>query len=248
MQAGTALGNFASVFGAQAAARPEEAAVIAELKAGSEQAFASLIAQYHAPLYSLIARTIPDPCEAADITQDVFIKIYRGIGNFHGDSSLRTWIYRIALHEASNQRRWWCRHKRKEITIEHELSGEDGEAFHLKDTLVDQHESPFDLAAHAEMREQVEAAVREVPEPFQTVVVLRDIEGFGYEEIAEILNINLGTVKSRLMRGRAHLKARLAPLARTSATSSTASPDCSSPNGSSNVAYRAPLAALREAK
>jgi RNA polymerase sigma-70 factor (ECF subfamily) len=243
MQAGTALGNFANVFGAQAAARPEEAAVIAELKAGSEEAFASLIAQYHAPLYSLIARTIPDPCEAADITQDVFIKVYRGIGNFHGDSSLRTWIYRIALHEASNQRRWWCRHKRKEITIEQELSAQDGEPFHLKDTLVDQHESPFDLAAHAEMREQVEAAVREVPEPFQTVIVLRDIEGFGYEEIAEILTINLGTVKSRLMRGRAHLKARLAPLARSSAGSSAPSPD-----GSSNLAYQAPLAALREAK
>ena len=249
MQAGTAVGNFANVFGAQTAARPEEAAVIAELKAGSEEAFASLIAQYHGPLYSLIARTIPDPCEAADITQDVFIKIYRGIGNFHGDSSLRTWIYRIALHEASNQRRWWCRHKRKEITIEQELSAQDGEAFCLKDTLVDQHESPFDLAAHAEMREQVEAAVREVPEPFQTVIVLRDIEGFGYEEIAEILSIHLGTVKSRLMRGRAHLKARLAPLARASATPSTSSsPDCSSPSGSSKAAYRAPLAALREAK
>jgi RNA polymerase sigma-70 factor (ECF subfamily) len=248
MQAGTAVGNFANVFGAQTTARPEEAAVIAELKAGSEEAFASLIAQYHGPLYSLIARTIPDPCEAADITQDVFIKIYRGIGNFHGDSSLRTWIYRIALHEASNQRRWWCRHKRKEITIEQELLVQDGEAFCLKDTLVDQHESPFDLAAHAEMREQVEAAVREVPEPFQTVIVLRDIEGFGYEEIAEILSIHLGTVKSRLMRGRAHLKARLAPLARVSATPPNSSPDCSSPNGSSNVAYLAPLAALREAK
>src|ERR1700736_4757591 len=120
MQAGAALGNLANVFGAQAAGRPEEATVIAELKAGSEEAFASLIAQYHAPLYSLIARTIPDPCEAADITQDVFIKIYRGIANFHGDSSLRTWIYRIALHEASNQRRWWGRHKGKEVAIEDE--------------------------------------------------------------------------------------------------------------------------------
>src|SRR6202021_2065099 len=214
MQAGTALGNFSNVFGGAAGGRAEKGSVISELKAGSEEAFASLIAQYHGPLYSLIARTIPDPCEAADITQDVFIKIYRGIGNFHGDSSLRTWIYRIALHEASNQRRWWCRHKRKEVTIEQELSAQDGEAFCLKDTLVDQHESPFDLAVHAEMREQVEAAVREVPEPFQTVIVLRDIEGFGYEEIAEILNIHLGTVKSRLMRGRAHLKARLAPLVR----------------------------------
>ena len=243
MQAGTLLGHFANVFGAQAAARPNEASVIAELKAGSEEAFAALIAQYHAPLYSLIARTIPDPCEAADITQDVFIKIYRGIGNFHGESSLRTWIYRIALHEASNQRRWWCRHKRKEITIEQELSDHDGEAFHLKDTLVDRQESPFDLAAHAELRDQVEAAVREVPEPFQTVVVLRDIEGFGYEEIAEILGIHLGTVKSRLLRGRAHLKARLAPLVRPSATSPSTSSD-----GSSTATFRAPLAGLREAK
>ena len=243
MQAGTALGNFVNVFGAQATARPEEARVIAELRAGSEEAFASLIAQYHAPLYSLIARTIPDPCEAADITQDVFIKVYRGIGNFHGESSLRTWIYRIALHEASNQRRWWCRHKRKEITIEQELSAQDGEGFQLKDTLVDQQESPFDLAAHAELREQVEAAVREVPEPFQTVVVLRDIEGFGYEEIAEILNMNLGTVKSRLMRGRAHLKTLLAPLARASVTSSPSSPD-----RSSTTVLRAPLTGLREAK
>src|SRR6185437_3196516 len=120
-----------------------------------------------------------------------------------------------------------------------EISGQDGEAFHLKDTLVDQHESPFDLAAHAELRDQVETAVRELPEPFQTVVVLRDIEGFGYEEIAEILGINLGTVKSRLMRGRAHLKGRLAPLARTSAVS----PDCSSA-----ATFRGPLAGIREAK
>src|SRR5258708_20272687 len=134
MQGGTALGNFANVFGAQATARPEEARVIAELKAGSEEAFASLIAQYHAPLYSLIARTIPDPCEAADITQDVFIKIYRGIGNFHGDSSLRTWIYRIALHEASNHPRWWCRHNRTEITIDQQLSQAHHQPFHLHNT------------------------------------------------------------------------------------------------------------------
>ena len=79
------------------------------------------------------------------------------------------------------------------------------------DSLVDTHESPFDAAAHSEVAARVEAALREVPEPFRTVVVLRDIEGFGYEEIAEILNANLGTVKSRLMRGRAHLKNLLAP-------------------------------------
>lgn len=210
MQAGTAVGNLASVI----AIRPEETALIAQLKAGSEDAFAWLIATYHQPIYSLIARTIPAGSDAADVTQEVFVKVYRGISGFHGDASLRTWIYRIALHEASNQRRWWSRHRRQEVTMEAEMGeSSDGQTLCIKDTLVDEHESPFELAAHSEMRQRVEAGLREIPEPFRAVVVLRDLEGFAYEEIAEILNVNLGTVKSRLMRGRAHLKAQLAPYA-----------------------------------
>ncbi len=208
MQAGTAVGNLASVV----AIRPEESALIAQLKAGSEEAFAWLIATYHQPLYSLISRTIPAGSDAADITQEVFVKIYRGISGFHGDASLRTWIYRIALHEASNQRRWWSRHRRQEVTIEAETGdSNDGQPLCIKDTLIDEHESPFELAAQSEIRERVETALREIPEPFRATVVLRDLEGFAYEEIAEILNVNLGTVKSRLMRGRAYLRAQLAP-------------------------------------
>jgi len=208
MQVSVALGNLAGI----AVIRPEEAAIVAELKAGSEEAFAWLIANYHQPLYSLVARTIPDPADAADLTQEIFIKIYRGIGAFHGDASLRTWIYRIALHEALNQRRWWCRHKRREVTIEAD-SGDisDGRPLSFKETLVDVHQSPFDFAAQQQVCAHVEAKLREVSEPFRTVVVLRDIEGFTYEEIAEILKTNLGTVKSRLMRGRAQLKALLTP-------------------------------------
>jgi RNA polymerase sigma-70 factor, ECF subfamily len=213
MQAGIAVGNLASVVGI----RPEEAALIAELKAGSEDAYAWLIAQYHRPLYSLLARTVQDPADAADLTQDVFIKIFRGIGSFHGEASLKTWIYRIALHEASNQRRWWSRHKKQELTMESESAGEEGESLRLKDTLMDAHESPFELAAHEEIRARVEEELRQVPEPFRTVVILRDIEGFGYEEVADILAVNLGTVKSRLVRGRAYLKARLAPFAAAAA-------------------------------
>jgi RNA polymerase sigma-70 factor (ECF subfamily) len=210
MQAGTAVGNLAGVIGI----RPEETALIAQLKAGSEEAFAWLIATYHQPIYSLIARTIPTGSDAADITQEVFVKIYRGISGFHGDASLRTWIYRIALHEALNQRRWWSRHRRQEITIETETGdSSDGQAICIKDTLIDQHESPFELAVQSEMRERIEAGLREIPEAFRAVVVLRDLEGFAYEEIAEILDLNLGTVKSRLMRGRAHLKAHLAQFA-----------------------------------
>jgi RNA polymerase sigma-70 factor (ECF subfamily) len=206
--AGIAVGNLAGVIGIH----PEEAAVVEQLKAGSDEAFAWLIARYQQPLYNLIYRVLPNPCDAADITQEVFVKVFRGIGRFHGEASLRTWIYRIALHEALNQRRWWTRHRRNEVTIEGDEPGR-GEEQHagIGESLVDKQESPFEAAAHAEIAAQVEAALREVPEPFRTVVVLRDIEGFGYEEIAEILNANLGTVKSRLMRGRAHLKSRLAP-------------------------------------
>lgn len=206
-QAGTAVGNLAGVIGVH----PEEAAIIEQLKAGSDEAFAWLIARYQQPLYSLIYRILPNPGDAADITQDVFIKVFRGIGRFNGDASLRTWIYRIALHEALNQRRWWSRHRRQEVTIEADDSAHEQHHPCLADTLEDHQESPFDAAAHAEIAAHVEAALRDVPEPFRTVVVLRDLEGFGYEEIAEILNANLGTVKSRLMRGRAHLKSRLAP-------------------------------------
>jgi RNA polymerase sigma-70 factor (ECF subfamily) len=205
MQAGTIVGNLASAIGITT----EDAALIADLKAGSEEAFAILIAQYHQALYSLIARSLNDPADAADITQEVFIKVFRSIRGFHCDSTLRTWLYRIAIREASNQRRWWSRHKKQEITIDSPFeSGSEDEngGLSLSATLADRSDSPFDHAAQAEVRERVEAALRQLPEVFRTVVILREIEGFAYEEIAEILNVNLGTVKSRLTRGRAALR------------------------------------------
>jgi len=107
LQADLTMGNLVSALTLQS----EEAALIAELQAGSEQAFAWLIAHYHQPIYSLLARTVHDRADAADLTQEVFVKVFRGVGRFHGESTLRTWIYRIALHEASNQRRWWMRHR-----------------------------------------------------------------------------------------------------------------------------------------
>lgn len=187
--------------------REEDAALVAALQAGSEDAFAQLIGQYSAPLYSLIARSLPNPSDAADITQEVFIKIFRSIGGFHGESSLRTWIYRIALHESSNSRRWWSRHKRQEVTIDGDTGDENGEDyFPLRETLADHRDSPFEAARQGEIRAVVEAALRDVPESFRTVVILREIEGMAYDEIAGILNINMGTVKSRLLRGRASLR------------------------------------------
>jgi RNA polymerase sigma-70 factor, ECF subfamily len=189
--------------------RADEQSLVSELKSGSEQAFALLIAQYSHPIYSLIARSLRDPADAADVTQDVFVKVFRSISGFHGEASLRTWIYRIALHEASNQRRWWGRHKRQELTIDAPLENDEGETFCLADSLAAGDASPYECAVRSETRTQVEAALQTIPEAFREVVVLREIEGFGYEEIAEILDVNLGTVKSRLTRGRAALREAL---------------------------------------
>ena len=202
------MGNVASIV----EMRPEEAAVVAELKAGSEDAYASLIAQYHQPVYSLVARILTNADDAPDVTQDVFVKVFRNIGGFHGQSSLRTWIYRIALHEAYNQRRWWFRHKAQEVTIEVQANESDdaGPRHCWKDALADERQSPFESAAKSEMRAHVEEALRQVSEPFRTVVVLRDLEGLAYEEIAEVLHLRVGTVKSRLMRGRTTLRQHLA--------------------------------------
>ena len=207
MAGATTVGDLAAAIGVRA----QEAAIVAELKAGSEEAYAWLIGEFHQPIYSLVYRMVTDPADAADTTQEVFLKVFRGIKHFHGGSSLKTWIYRIAVHEASNRRRWWFRHKAKETSIEPATQGftESGVASAIKDSLVDGADSPFDRVAHEEVRARVEKELRQVSEPYRTTLILRDLEEMSYEEIAEITQVSLGTVKSRLTRGREALRQRL---------------------------------------
>src|SRR5450755_1854377 len=148
MAGATTLGDFAGAIGV----RTQEAAVVAELKAGSEEAYARLIGEFHQPVYSLVYRIVADASDAADTTQEVFLKVFRGMKHFHGESSLKTWIYRIAVHEASNRRRWWFRHKAKETSIEPNLDDSGFSATGICDTLVDERESPFDMLVHEEVR------------------------------------------------------------------------------------------------
>jgi len=208
------LGDLASAIGA----RTEEAAIVAELKAGSEEAYAWLIGEFQRPVYGLVYRMVSDPADAADTTQDVFLKVFRGMKNFNGESSLKTWIYRIALHEAANRKRWWFRHKAQETPIEPAESDglEPGNGTMLS-ALTDHGDSPFDSVAQREVQQRVDAELRKVPEPYRTTLILRDLEEMSYEEIAEVLQISLGTVKSRLTRGRQALKERLAPYVRETA-------------------------------
>jgi RNA polymerase sigma-70 factor (ECF subfamily) len=209
MAGAVTLGNVASAIGANA----EEASIVAELKSGSEDAYDWLVARYHQPIYSLVYRILTDPSDAADTTQEVFLKVFRGMKRFNGQCSLKTWLYRIAIHEASNQRRWWFRHKSKETSMEAHHD-DDGYSTGLCQTLADPGESPLETFAHEEIRARVEQELQQVAEPYRTTVVLRDIEGLSYEEIAEVLQISLGTVKSRLIRGRDALRKRLEPFVR----------------------------------
>ena len=198
------MSDLASAMGVRTA----EAAIVAELKAGSEDAFEWLIAHYNQPVYSLVYRILDDPSDAADTTQEVFIKVFRGIKNFNADSSLKTWIYRIAVHEASNHRRWWFRHKVQETSIEPAV-GDEQRSLGIKETLVDEGKSPLQNVYDVELRARVEAELKALAEPYRTTVILRDIEELSYDQIAEVMNISLGTVKSRLVRGREALRKRL---------------------------------------
>jgi RNA polymerase sigma-70 factor (ECF subfamily) len=187
-------------------AASHEALLVAELRAGSEEAFAYLLAVYQNPVFNLVAHMVESGTDAADVLQNVFVKVFKGIKHFHGESSLKTWIYRIAVHEASNHRRGWLRRRLREVFS----LDEDGAVTEmvLAESAV-QPETPYQALEQAERQRLVRRALDSLAQPYRTVVVLREIEGLGYEEIADVLGISEGTVKSRLMRGRELLKRKL---------------------------------------
>jgi len=185
----------------------DEAELVTELQAGSDAAFDWLVTYYHAGVFNLVFGILADPADAADVTQEVFLRAFRGIRGFRRGSSLKTWLYRISVRQALNHRRWFWRHHRQQISIDAEVDGispanelKDGEA-----TPLEQYE------AH-EMQATVRRGLAQVPPLFRSAVILRDLEGLSYEEVAEVLEVSVGTVKSRILRGRRLLKEALDPL------------------------------------
>lgn len=180
---------------------------VERLREGDAEAFDTLITRYSGDIYSLLYRITEDPDEARDLTQETFLSALKAISGFRGDAELKTWLFRIALNHSRNRFRWWKRRKRSETTSLDKPLG-DGTAT-LADTLADGGESPEQTVLRLERQEQLLGALRELPDIFREVIVLCDIEGLGYEEIARTLNINIGTVKSRVARGREQLRKRL---------------------------------------
>lgn len=184
----------------------EDRRLLEGLRQGSEQAYELLIQRFQQPVYNLVARLLNDPNEACDVVQEVFLKVFRKVGSFRGDSTLKTWIYRIAVNQAYNHQRWFSRHRRQEVDLEG-----DEDAFHrYSHRIPDRGPSPYDYAVEHEQHAILQAALARLNPSFRAAVVLRDIEELSYEEIAEILQVALGTVKSRILRGREALRKDLA--------------------------------------
>jgi RNA polymerase sigma-70 factor (ECF subfamily) len=185
----------------QAALRDEE--LIAGLRELRESAYEELIERYQQPVYNIVYRMLNDANDANDVVQEVFFKVFRRIHSFRRESSLKTWVYRIAVNEACNRRRYFHRHLRQEIDLDR--SSDSG--WTLQDTLATEDRSPYDQALSHEQQALLEQALTGINPIYRAALVLREVEELSYEEIADILQVALGTVKSRIMRGREALRA-----------------------------------------
>ncbi len=198
--------NALSILGGQSSGlSADDARLLRGLRSGIEDAYEELLAKYQQPVYGMVYRLLGNQNDACDVVQEVFLKVFRGVGAFREKSSLRTWIYRIAVNEAHNHRRWFSRHCKREVA----LDGDESDHYQAYDFATDPGRSPFECASDRETRQLVDIALKNINPTFRAAVVLRDIEDLSYEEIAEILEVSLGTVKSRILRGRGALRREL---------------------------------------
>ena len=184
-----------------------EAEFIERLKRGEAAAFEELVAARSGEIYGLLFRMTENRDEARDLTQETFLRAFQSIGRFRGEADLRTWIYRIAINQARNRWRWWRRRRRDSTVSLEATQGETGQT--VMATLAEASANPEQQTLAHERESALRSALHRVGRAYRETVILRDIEGFSYEEIATTLGINVGTVKSRLARGRQELREKL---------------------------------------
>jgi len=183
-----------------------DAALVQRVKQGDRSAFDLLVAKYQHKILNLIMRYVKDPSEAMDVAQEAFLKAYRAIPSFRGDSAFYTWMYRIAINTAKNH---LVAARRRPVNLEFEVS--ESESFEPFAALRDG-DTPEHLALTDEIGEAINKAVTDLPEELRTAILLREIEGMSYEEIAEAMDCPVGTVRSRIFRAREAIDKRLRPL------------------------------------
>jgi len=180
---------------------------IERLKRREAAAFEELVAERSGEIYGLLFRLTENGEEARDLTQETFLRAFQNIDRFRGEADIRTWIYRIAINQARNRSRWW-RRRRRDATVSLDATyGESGQT--VMSTLAEPSQNPEQQTLAREREMTLRTALQRLALSYRETVILRDIEGFTYEEIAETLGINVGTVKSRLARGRQELRKKL---------------------------------------
>lgn len=184
-----------------------EAEFIERLKRGEAAAFEEWVGDRSGEIYGLLLRLTENGEEARDLTQETFLRAFQSIGRFRGEADLRTWLYRIAINQARNRWRWWRRRRRDSTVSLDAVQGQTNQP--LMATLVEGSQNPEQRTLAHEREVALRAALQKLGTSYRETVILRDIEGFSYEEIAATLEINVGTVKSRLARGRQELRRRL---------------------------------------
>ncbi|MGE3488594.1 MAG: sigma-70 family RNA polymerase sigma factor [Vicinamibacterales bacterium] len=181
-----------------------EAALIERCAAGEQAACAELVSGHERMVYQLALHLLGDRDEALDLSQEVFLSVFRTIGHFRGQSALKTWIYRIVINQARNRQRWWRRrHKSDQVSLDQHM------AAHGDLRQPGEHTSPDRAYARKELAEKLWTALDELPFDQRTVIVLREIDGLSYDDIAFSLGVAVGTVKSRLTRARQTLRHQL---------------------------------------
>jgi RNA polymerase sigma-70 factor (ECF subfamily) len=188
-----------------------DAELVARVQKGDRVAFGLLVEKYRRKIERLIGRLIRDPAEVEDLTQETFIKAFRAIDAFRGDSAFYTWLYRIALNTAKNH---LVSARRQVETLTTSVEDDEGEHFELLDTQGSD-ETPERLLLSREIAETVQVAINDLSEELRTAIQLRELDGLSYEEIAQAMGCPIGTVRSRIFRAREAIAQRLRPLIET---------------------------------
>ena len=191
--------------GTPAAGQGEDKRLVAQAKSGDLKAFDQLVLRHQQMVFAVALRMLGDYDEATDVAQDSFVRAYQSLQAFRGEAKFSTWLVSIAMNLCRNRRRWWGRRKRVIVASTDDPVGADGDET-LGQLLQDPGPSPSDIALRRERHDQLMRALQQLEESHRSVIVLRDIEGCSYEEIAVVLRCQAGTVKSRLSRARAQLR------------------------------------------
>ena len=193
--------------GTRVSERDVDAELVSRVQAGDKQAFDLLVIKYQRKIMRLLSRMIRDPAEIEDVAQEAFIKAYRALPQFRGESAFYTWLYRIAINTARN---WLAANKRAPSTPS-AFENEEGETFNESDVLTDGSNPESEMASR-QIAETVNKAINDLPEELRNAIVMREIDGMSYEDIAESMNCPIGTVRSRIFRAREAIATRLRPL------------------------------------